>query len=127
MVEMAIVCPVVLTFALAVTDFGRVMTAYMTVCNAARDGADYGSTHGYTSYTQSSWNAAIGQAVNREMQNLSGFQSSQMGLSITATTDPDGLYHVMVEVSYPFTTVVSWPGVPSQVLLDHSVTMRRIR
>ena len=125
--EMALVCPLVLMFAFATTDFGRVMAAYLAVCNAARVGADYGSTNGYTSYTQASWQAAIRQAVNQEMQGLLGYQSSQLQLSITATPDPDGLYHVTVEVSYPFTTVVNWPGVPASVLLDHSVTARRIR
>ena len=126
-VEMALVCPLVLLFAFATTDFGRVMAAYLVVCNAARVGADYGSTNGYTSYTQASWQAAIRQAVNQEMQGLLGYQSSQLRLTITATPDPDGLYHVAVEVSYPFTTVVDWPGVPTLVLLDHSVTARRIR
>jgi Flp pilus assembly protein TadG len=126
-VEMALICPLVLMFAFATTDFGRVMAAYLVVCNAARVGADYGSMNGYTSYTQASWQAAIRQAVNQEMQGLSGYQSSQLQLSITPTPDPDGLYHVVVEVSYPFTTVVNWPGVPSSVLLDHSVTARRIR
>jgi Flp pilus assembly protein TadG len=124
---MALVCPLVLLFAFATTDFGRVMAAYLVVCNAARVGADYGSTNGYTSYTQASWQAAIRQAVNQEMQGLLGYQASQLQLSITATPDPDGLYHVTVEVSYPFTTVVNWPGVPSLVLLDHSVTARRSR
>jgi Flp pilus assembly protein TadG len=126
-VEMALVCPLVLLFAFATTDFGRVMAAYLVVCNAARVGADYGSTNGYTSYTQASWQAAIRQAVNQEMQGLLGYQSSQLQLTVTATPDPDGLYHVTVEVGYPFTTVVNWPGVPALVLLDHSVTARRIR
>jgi Flp pilus assembly protein TadG len=126
-VEMALVCPLVLLFAIATTDFGRVMAAYLVVCNAARVGADYGSTNGYTSYTQASWQAAIRQAVNQEMQGLLGYQSSQLQLTITTTLDPDALYHVTVEVSYPFTTVVNWPGVPASVLLDHSVTARRIR
>jgi Flp pilus assembly protein TadG len=126
-VEMALICPLVLMFAFATTDFGRVMAAYLVVCNAARVGADYGTMNGYTSYTQASWQSAIRQAVDQEMQGLSGYQSSQLQLSITPTPDPDGLYHVAVEVSYPFTTVVNWPGVPSSVLLDHSVTARRIR
>src|SRR5580692_10683547 len=90
-VEMALDCPLVLMFAFATTDFGRVMAAYLVVCNAARVGADYGSMNGYTSYTQASWQAAIRQAVNQEMQGLSGYQSSQLQLSITPTPDPDGL------------------------------------
>jgi Flp pilus assembly protein TadG len=126
-VEMALVCPLVLLFAFATTDFGRVMAAYLVVCNAARVGADYGSTNGYTSFTRTSWETAIRQVVNQEMLGLSSYQPGQLQVSITATPDPDGLYHVTVEVSYPFTTVVNWPGVPSLVSLDHSVTARRIR
>ena len=124
---MAIVCPLVLLFAFATTDFGRVMAAYLVVCNAARVGADYGSTNAYTSYTQASWEAAIRQAVSQEMQGMLGYQASELQLSVTPTPDPDGLYHVAVQVSYPFTTVVNWPGVPSLVLLNHAVTARRIR
>jgi Flp pilus assembly protein TadG len=126
-VEMALICPLVLLFAFATVDFGRVMAAYFVVCNAARVGADYGSSNGYTAYTQATWQAGIKQAVEQEMQGLSGYQSGLLQLTVTATPDPDGLYHVAVEVSYPFTTAINWIGVPSLVQLDHSVTARRIR
>ena len=126
-VELALVAPLVLTFAFIGTDFGRVMNAYFIVCNAARAGADYGSTNGFTTFTQSSWEASVRLAVEQELQQLSGYDSGQLQLSIVVTPDADGLYHLAVEVQYPFTTAVNWPGVPAQVLLDHRVEMRRIR
>ena len=100
------------------------MAAYLVVCNAAR-GIDYGTMNGYTSYTQASWQAA--RLVRPSTRKCKGYRLpvEQLQLSITPTPDPDGLYHVAVEVSYPFTTVVNWPGVPSSVLLDHSVTASR--
>ena len=130
-VEMAVVLPLMLVLTLAAVDFGRVMHAYLVVSNAAA----YASAevrckaylHEFTSYTQSNWQSNIVAAVTSEMQGLQGFSAANLQTSIATTTDSDGLFQVTVSASYPFTTVVSWPGVPSQVQLNHRVQMRQIR
>jgi Flp pilus assembly protein TadG len=125
LVEMAIICPLVLLMAFATTDFGRVVYAYMSVSNAARVGAEYAALHGFTAYSQASWESQLRQVVDNEMQGLSGYQSANLQVVINATTDAAGVSLVSVEVRYPFSTIVNWIGVPSEVLLDHAVEMRR--
>jgi Flp pilus assembly protein TadG len=126
-VEFALVLPLLLLLTLAAVDFGRVVYAYLVVSNAARCGAEYGAMHGFTSYTQSSWQAQVQAAETGEMQNLSGFAAANFQAAVSTTTDGDGLYQIAVTASYPFSTIVSWPGVPSAVQLSRQVVMRQIR
>lgn len=126
-VETAIVLPLVLLLTFATIDFGRIVYAYVAVSNAAYAGAEYGSMHQFTSYTQASWQAQIQTAIQNEMQNLSGFTAANLQSSSSTTTDSDGLFQVTVNVSYPFSTIVNWPGVPHQIQLTHQVVMRQIR
>lgn len=123
--EMALVCPVLLLLACAAADFGRVIYAYAVLSNAARVGAEYGAMHGFTSYSQSSWQSQVQQAVVTEMQNLPGFQSGNLQVSVQTSTDSAGLAQVSVNVSYPFSTVSNWGGLPETVNLQHAVEMRR--
>jgi Flp pilus assembly protein TadG len=126
-VELAVVLPLILLFVFACADFGRVMYAYLTVSNAARCGAEYGAMHEFTPYTRSSWESQVQLAVQEEMQQLPGFAAGNLQVTLTTTTDQDGMFQLMVEVNYPFQTIVNWPGVPSQVPLDRKILMRQIR
>jgi Flp pilus assembly protein TadG len=126
-VEMALVLPLILLFAFACVDFGRVVHAYVVVSNAARCGAEHGSMHKFTTYTHPFWESQVRQAVEKEMQGLAGFTADELQTTLTTFTDADGLFRLDVEVQYPFQTVVRWPGVPSQITLNHRVAMRQIR
>lgn len=125
MAEMAIICPLMLLLAFATTDFGRVIYAYVTVSNAARVGAEYGALHGFTSYSQATWQSQMRQAIDYEMQGLPGYQPANLQVAITTTTDAAGIAQVKVELTYPFNTIINWAGIPSAVTLDHAVEMRR--
>ncbi len=125
--EMALVLPLVLLFAFASVDFGRVVHAYIAVSNAARCGAEYGSMDKFTSYTRDNWESGVQAAIDQEMQGLPGFVNGNLANTVTTTTDSDGLFLAKVEVTYSFHTIVNWPGVPSNVAVDHQVTMRQIR
>ena len=83
--------------------------------------------HGFTTYTQSSWQAQVQAAASAEMQTLPRFDAANLQTSCATTTDSDGLYQISVTVSYPFTTVVNWPGLPSAVQLNRQVVMPQIR
>ena len=126
-VELAICIPLVLLRALAWADFGRVAYFREVVCNAARTGAETGATHKFTTYTQSSWENGIHEAVLAEMQNIPGFDPDQLTYQLTTTLDADNLSRIDLSVSYPFRTVVSWPGLPSEVVLHKSVEFREFR
>lgn len=126
-VELALVLPVILLFAFACVDFGRVVHVYVVVSNAARCGAEYGSMHKFTEYTHPYWESQVRLAVEEEMQGLSGYVPEQAETTLTTSTDADGLFRLDLAVQYPFQTVVRWPGVSSQIMLNHRVAMRQIR
>ena len=59
------------------------------------------------------------------MQAMPFYQAGSVQVTITTATDSAGLSQVTVEVRYPFNTIISWAGIPSVVMLDHAVEMRR--
>jgi Flp pilus assembly protein TadG len=126
-VELAIVLPLLLLLALACTDFGRVIHGFITVGNAARCGAEYGSMHKFTPHTRESWESQVRDAVRNEIQGLSDFDPADLQIGITTTDDEAGLFRARVAVSYPFRMVVNWPGLPVMTMLRHNVEMRQIR
>ncbi len=125
--EFAVTLPLVLLLALACADFGRISHYYEVVCNAARTGAESGATHKFTAYTQSDWQNDIHDAVLAEMQNIPDFKSGDLAYNLSITTDIDNLATINVSVTYPFRTVVAWPGLPSQVMLHKTIQFRQFR
>lgn len=127
MVEFAIVCPVLLLLALACADFGRVAHFYEVVANAARTGAESGATQQFTDFTRSNWEANIESAVLAELQNVPGFDQTKLSYELTTSVDADGIVHLAVDVSYPFETTISWPGLPAETTLRKRVEFRQFR
>lgn len=125
--EFALTLPIVLLFALACADFGRISFYEEVVSNAARTGAETGATHKYTDFTYATWAAGVEQAVLDEMQNIPNFDSNQLGYDLTTSEDADGLARIVVEVTYPFRTVVSWPVLPTEVQLHQRFETRQFR
>jgi Flp pilus assembly protein TadG len=125
--EFAIVCPLLLLLALACSDFGRIAHFHEVVANAARSGAETGATRQFTDFTRPFWEAEIRQSVVSEMQNLQAFDESELSYSLSTTTDVDGLARIVVDVSYPFRTSVTWPGLPSETQLHQRIAFRQFR
>jgi Flp pilus assembly protein TadG len=125
--EFAFVCPLLLLFALACCDFGRIAHFHEVVANAARAGAETGATRKFTDFTRPFWETEIRDAVVREMQNLHSFEESKMSYRLATTMDADGLARIVVDVSYPFRTTVSWPGLPAETRLHQRIEFRQFR
>jgi Flp pilus assembly protein TadG len=126
-VEFAVALPVLMLLAIASVDFGRIPYFHQVVANAARTGAETGATHQFTSFTRATWEAEIQDAVLSEMQNIPHFDSSKLNYQLTTTVNSDGLNRIVVEVSYPFTSLVTLPGIPSQVQLHKRVEVLQFR
>lgn len=126
-VELAIVLPVLMGIALASTDFGRIISAYLVVSNAARAGAEYGASNRFTSFSRGSWETQVNQAAAQELQNLASYSAANQTIALTTTTDSQGEIQVSVNVTYQFQMIVSWIGLPSTVVLRHQVLMRQYR
>ena len=127
-VEFAVILPVLMLLVLGAVDFGRFASTYIAVTNAARAAAAFGAMNPYSTVTQSTWTAQVKQAAFDEM---SGYDTSLLSVTTTPTSEADGLWRVSVVASYPFKTVVSWPGIPTSdgqaMILSRTVVVRAIR
>ncbi len=103
-VELAILSPFLIFIALVTIDFGRVSKYQITVKNAARSGALYGS--GWDKFKPASnqtdttgiYNAAYADIQN----NLENLQPGDVTITSTATTDVEGYDAVNVVVTVTF-------------------------
>jgi Flp pilus assembly protein TadG len=127
--EFALALPVLLLLMIGAVDFGRFAYSHVTLTNAVRAGTGYGSVNPYTTATLATWKANVKQAVVDEMSTMSGFNSSLLTVTVTndTTGEPSGGWRVQVVASYPFTTLITWPGIPSTTTMQRSVAMRGIR
>jgi Flp pilus assembly protein TadG len=126
-VEFALAIPVLMLLAIGCCDMGRALADYVAVSNAARVGAEYGATHAYSTYTYSSWQSLVVQSAQQEMQGSSGIDPTQLTVTVATVPESANLYLVTVTVTYPFSLITAWPGMPAQFNLSHSVTMQRYR
>jgi Flp pilus assembly protein TadG len=125
--ELALTLPIVLLFAFASADFGRIAHFDQVVSNAARTGAECGASHKFTDFTRPDWEADVKQAVTDEMHNIPDYQDSKLVYQMSTSTDTNGLVRIVVDVGYPFHTVVTWPGLPTSVNLHQRFEMRQFR
>ena len=126
-VEFALALPILMLLAVGSVDFGRIPFFHQVVANAARTGAETGATQQFTSFTRSTWEAGIRAAVESEMANIPSYNSSKLVFSLTTTTNSDGLARIVVEVSYPFESIIIWPGMPHEVQLHKRVEALQFR
>ena len=125
--ELAMVLPLVLMLAFGCVEIGRALSIYMMVSNAARAGAMYGATHGYTSYTLSSWQSQVIQEAQNSPQGNASFDSGNLTVTVNTTTESGGYDLTTVTASYNFDTVTTLSTLPTQFVISHSVAMRRFQ
>src|SRR5215204_5140225 len=125
--ELALTLPIILLFAFAGADFGRIAHFDQVVSNAARTGAECGAIHKFTEFTRPDWDADVRQAVTDEMSNIPDYDDSKLAYELTTSTDADGLARIVVDVRYPFRTVVAWPGLSREVNLHQRFETREFR
>jgi Flp pilus assembly protein TadG len=125
--EFAVVLPLLLLLALGAVELGRAVAAFSILSNAARVGAEYGATHGYTNYNYASWQNQVAQQVQAAVQGNQPINPSGVAVTVTGTAEPNGMNLVTVSASYPYQTITQWPSLPNQFTLTHSVAMRRFR
>lgn len=119
-VEFAMVVPILLIFLLIAADFGRALTAYMTVSSVASEGASFAS--------RSADNAADNDAIEDAALSAAGASGEIWGdapdVSISRSNDTQGYPYVEVTVEYEFEPLFRvWP-IPESVLMDRTVRMR---
>jgi Flp pilus assembly protein TadG len=125
--EFAIVLPMLMLLVLGGVDFGRIAFYSEAVSNAARAGAEAGGTRRFTAETRAAWETKVQQVVTEEMQNVPHFDAARLESNVSTSTDSDGIVRVVVDVTYPFDTVVNWPVLPHEVKLHEYVQYRQFR
>jgi Flp pilus assembly protein TadG len=125
--EFAILLPILLILALGAVDYGRVYFAYISVTNAARNGAQYGST-GLDAAADVD---GIRDAALEETTELLNASPTNPTVSVQgpfpaspSCQDGDANPCVKVTVQYTFDTLFDWPGLPTAVTMERSVQMR---
>ena len=117
LVELALITPVLLLLLLGATDFGRVYFAHVSVTNAARNGADYAARG-----NQSAVDAdGIREAALWDTNELLGTSETNPAVTSVTGTDSQGTEYSEVTVSYQFSTLIPWPGLPSSVTVERTV------
>ncbi len=116
-IEMALLAPPLCFMAVATVDFGRVYYASATISNCARNGAIYASD---PIYSATSPYASVQEATLADAGNVSPTPT----VSSSTGTDSRGDPSVSVTVSCPFTTIMTYPGIPTSTTIARTVQMR---
>ena len=118
--EFALLAPILLILMLGVIDFGRVYFAYVSVTNGARNGADFAS--------QGTGAAAdidgIRAAAVVETSDLLNTSETNPDVSVATGTDSQGRLYADVTMTYTFSSIFPWPGLPSSIDVDRTVRAR---
>ena len=115
-VELAVLLPVLVLLFMIAIDFARVFYFSLSLTNCARAGALYASdpTTADESPFASTQAAALADATNF---------SPQPTITSTSGTDALGRKYVSVTANYTFQTVTGFPGIPTNLPLQRTVTM----
>jgi hypothetical protein len=123
-VELAVLAPCLVFLFVIAVDFARVFYYQLTLNNCARNGALFGSN--LRSYQEKAWVNSyndITSATTADGQYLSPPLASSHVTPVSGTGS-DGNPNITVKIDYPFTPLVSLPGVSSTVTLHAQVSMR---
>ncbi|MCH8025659.1 MAG: pilus assembly protein [Chloroflexi bacterium] len=120
LVEFGLMLPILVLLVLGAIDFGRVYFAYISVTNGARNGADYASL-GSAAADDLDGIRAAAVADTSDLVNISPTNPS---VSSASGTDSQGRLYSDVTVSYTFTTIFPWPGLPSSINVERTVRAR---
>jgi hypothetical protein len=111
------VAPVAAFVFVVAIDFSRIFYYTTILDNCARNGALYGSN---TANWQMPYNS-IQLAAIADGSNLSpALTTDNVSVSYDNPTTPTT---ITVTITYPFTTMINYPGIPSAVNLSRSVEM----
>jgi Flp pilus assembly protein TadG len=130
-VELAVLSPFLCFLFVVATDFARIFYYAVTVQNCARNGAYYAADYPNNNnlYNDIYGYTSLDDAIMRDASNLSpaptytvNYASTQTG-PFTDTSKPASGY-VQVTVTWTFSSITNFPGIPSTVSLSRSAIMR---
>jgi hypothetical protein len=107
-----------LTFVcMAIVDYSRVIYALVTISNCARSGAIWASNPALQA------SAPYANAQAAALVDASTMSPQPTPGAPSFSTDSGGNSVVSMTVTYTFTTIIAYPGIPSSVNLSRTVVM----
>ncbi len=133
LVELAVVLPLLIIIAVGVAEYGRLYFTAITVSNAARAGAQFG-----TQETQNSNIAGMTQAVLDEARDVAGVSATPPptffcrcpdGTSPSCSTGSCPGYgavqvYVQASAQKTVTFLMKYPGMPASITVQRTATFR---
>ncbi len=116
-IECALLVPLLMLAVIGATDFGRLYFSYVSITNAAQDGAHYASS----SETSASDVDGIREAALAGTAGLPNSSPSNPDVSVATGTDSQERLYADVTVNYKFSTLFPWPGIPGEINLGRTV------
>lgn len=141
LIEFAIVLPVLALLLVGLIDVGRFGYYSILAANAARAGAQYGMQNLETAYDS----PGIASAAEADGQNLPNWTASGGSVTVAqlcaplgaapqtcatpwGSSPPEGtIYYIQVQVTGTFAPLITYPGLPSQLPVSGSATVRVAR
>ena len=120
LVELALIAPVLIILMLGVVDYGRIYFAYVSVTNGARIGADYAATDPQAATDT----AGIRAAALGDTTDLLNQSESNPNVTVVTANDSQGRLYADVTMTYTFTTLFPWPGLPTSIDVERTVRSR---
>ena len=131
MVEFAVVLPVLVFLVIGVIEVGRYMFFGIEMAHAAEAGAQYGSLSIANSQNaQAVAAAAVADAPNSGVTNVQVSPSPTCTYGGVQTPCPSGTeapgytYYVSVKITGTMNSLLNYPGIPSNVPISATTTMR---
>jgi Flp pilus assembly protein TadG len=130
--ELALILPLFVTIVLGCVDFARFAYSDIALSNAVRAGAAWAMLNppSVRASPTAGWQTLVQTAVSNEMKSQPGFQAASLTFVPATTTTLNAdltTYRFTITASYPFTTLVTWPGIPHTFSSTEQTTMRFIR
>jgi Flp pilus assembly protein TadG len=122
--ELALLLPFLCFVFVLVVDFCRIFYCSLTVSNCARNGALCGALYASDPTNSPPYDSGIQAAAQAGAQkDATNLNLQQLGVN-SSTDNGSSPTYVQVTVTYPFTTITTYPGIPQQTNLSRTVRMR---
>jgi Flp pilus assembly protein TadG len=131
-VEFALILPLLILLMVCTIDFARIMYTAMALTTAARAGAQYGAQGLGSSSNISGMQTAAQNSASPDIGTITATATQTCGCNgatptaAACTASCSGALRVFVSVTTgkTFTTIMSYPGIPSSVSLTRTAELR---
>jgi Flp pilus assembly protein TadG len=118
MVEMVLILPMLSFVLVASADFSRAFHDFVTITDSARNGSLYASQN--PTLPSTTYQAGIANAATID---AGGMKTTPTVTTATGNLGVGNSY-IDVTVSNPFSTLMTYPGIPSPITISRKIRMR---